>query len=190
MQDIKNELNAILMKNIKYQLNKTAKAPTDPKTMVPKEYHKFLDVFLKDASDTLSSHSKYNHQICLLEKYKHHGYSLFSKMLEPKLQFVKKFLEKHLKKRFIKTSSIFCSLHIMLATKLKKGIRFCVNYRHLNKLTKKDVYPIPLIKKTLAPLKNTKVFTKIDIRQAFHKPTMAANSEDYTTFVLQFGAFK
>ena len=61
MQDIKNELNVILMKNIKYQLNKIAKTPTDPKTVILKEYHKFLDIFSKEISDTLSSHSKYNH---------------------------------------------------------------------------------------------------------------------------------
>ena len=61
MQDIETELNAILIKNIKYQLNKTAKAPTDSKTVVAKEYHKFLDVFLKKALDTLLPHLKYDH---------------------------------------------------------------------------------------------------------------------------------
>ena len=61
MQDIKNELNAILIKDIKYQLNKMAKTLIDPKTMVPKEYHKFLDVFSKEVSNTLLPHSKYNH---------------------------------------------------------------------------------------------------------------------------------
>ena len=69
MQDIKNKLNAISMKNIKYQLNKTAKTPTNPKTVVLEEYHKFLDIFSKEASDTLSPHSKYDHQIHLLEGY-------------------------------------------------------------------------------------------------------------------------
>ena len=190
MQDIENELNAILMKDIEYQLNKTAKAPTDPKTMVPEEYHKFLDVFSKEASDTLSPHSKYNHQIRLLEGYKDYGNSPLSKMFESKLQFVKKFLEKHLKKGFIEASSAFCSLCIMLAAKPGGGIRFCVNYRRLNELTKKDAYPIPLIKEILAQLKNAKVFTKIDIRQAFHKLRMVADSEDLTTFALRFGAFK
>ena len=85
MQDIKNELNAILIKDIKYQLNKMAKTSTNPKIVIPKEYHKFLDVFSKEASDTLSPHSKYNHQIHLLEGYKDHGYSPLSKMSEPKL---------------------------------------------------------------------------------------------------------
>ena len=61
MQDIENELNAILIKDIEYQLNKMAKTPTNPKTVVPKEYHKFLDVFSKETSDTLLLYSKYDH---------------------------------------------------------------------------------------------------------------------------------
>ena len=190
MQDIENELNTISMKDIKYQLNKMAKTSTDPKTVVPEEYHKFLDVFSKEALDTLLSHSKYNHQIRLLEGYKDYGYNPFSKMSEPKLQFMKKFLEKHLKKKFIKVRNTPCSSRIMFAAKPGGGIRFCVDYRCLNELTKKDTYLIPLIKETLAQLKNSKVFTKIDICQAFHKLRMAADLEDLITFTLQFGAFK
>ena len=190
MRDIKNKLNAILMKDIKYQLNKMAKTSTNPKTMIPKEYHEFLNIFLKEALNTLLSHLKYNHQIRLLEGYRDYGHSLFSKISESKLQFVKKFLEKYLKKRFIKANSAPCLLWIMLAAKPGGGIRFCINYRYLNKLTNKDAYPIPLIKKTLAQLKNAKVFTKIDFYQAFHKLRLAADLEDLTMFALQFGAFK
>ena len=190
MQDIKNELNVISMKDIKYQLNKMAKTPTNPKTIIPKEYHKFLDVFSKKALDTLSLHSKYNQQISLLEKYKDHSNSPFSKMSKPKLQFMKKFLDEHLKKGFIKTSSAPCSLQIMLAAKPGGGIRFCIDYKRLNKLTKENAYLIPLIEETLAQLKNVKVFTKIDICQAFHKFRMATDSENYTTFASQFSAFK
>ena len=178
------------MKDIEYQLNKTAKTPTDLKTVILEEYHKFLDVFSKEASDTLSPHLKYNHQICLLERYKDHMYSSLSKMSEPKLQFVKKFLKKHLKKRFIKASNTPCSSRTMFAAKPGGGIRFYIDYKRLNELTKKDTYPILLIKEILAQLKNAKVFTKIDICQVFHKLKMAANSEDLTTFALQFGAFK
>ena len=167
MQDINNELNGISIKDIKYQLNKTAKALTDPKTVIFKEYYKFLNVFLKKVSDMLSPHSKYNHQIRLLEKYRDYGYSLLSKIFEPKLQFVKKFLEEHLKKGFIKASSALCSSRIMLAAKLGGGIRFCVDYRCLNKLTKKDAYPIPPIEETLAQLKNTRSLQKsISVRHS------------------------
>ena len=85
MQDIENELNTISMKDIEYQLNKIAKTPTNLKTVVPEKYHKFFDVFSKKASDTFLPHSKYDHQICLLENYRDYGNSPLSKMFEPKL---------------------------------------------------------------------------------------------------------
>ena len=166
------------------------KTPTNPKTVVPKKYHKFLNVFSKEALDTLSPHSKYDHQIRLLEGYRDHGHSPLNKMSELKLQFVKKFLEKHLKKGFIKASNTPCSSQIILTAKPGRDIRFCVNYRCLNKPTKKNAYPIPLIEETLAQLKNAKIFTKIDIHQVFHKLRMTADSGDYTTFASRFGAFK
>lgn len=49
------------MKDIEYQLEKTIKILTDPKTVVPEEYHEYLDVFSKETSDTLSKHLKYDH---------------------------------------------------------------------------------------------------------------------------------
>ena len=111
------EIFAISMRDIKYQLKKANKIPTDPKTVVPEEYHKFLNIFLKKASDTLSEHSKYNHRIRFLEDYKKHGNSPLQAMSEPKLQFVKKFVEEHLKKGFIEASSIPCLSPIMLTVK-------------------------------------------------------------------------
>ena len=147
------EIFAISMRDIKYQFKKVTKTPMDPKTVVLEEYHKFLDVFSKEASDTLSEHPKYDHRIRFLESYKDHGNSLLRAMSEPKLQFVKKFMEEHLKKGFIKASSAPCLSPIMLAMKPGGSVRFCMDYKKLNKLTVKDAYLIPLIKETLAQLK-------------------------------------
>ena len=116
------EIFAISMKDIEYQLEKATKTPTDPKIMFPEEYHKFLDVFSKEASDTLSEHSKYDYRIRFLEGYKNHGNSLLQAMSESKLQFVKKFVEEYLKKRFIEASSASCLSPIMLAVKLDGGV--------------------------------------------------------------------
>ena len=90
-------------------------------------------------------------------------------MFKPQLEFVTKFLEEHLKKRFIKASKALYSSLILLAKKPRSGIRFCVEYKKLNALIKKDAYPILLIAKTLTQLKSAKMSTKIDIWQAFYK---------------------
>ena len=85
---------------------------------------------------------------------------------------MKKFLEEHLKKRFIKASSAPCSSSILLAKKPGGGIRFCVDYWKLNKLTKKDAYPLPLIAETIARLKKAVIFTKIDVAEVAHNAIM------------------
>ena len=90
--------------------------------MVPEEYHKFLNIFSKEASDILSEHSKYDHRIRFLEDYKDHGNSPLWAMSEPKLQFVKKFVEEYLKKGFIETNSASYSSPIMLAIELGGGV--------------------------------------------------------------------
>ena len=61
------EIFAISMRDIEYQLNNGIKPPTNPKTVIPAEYHDFLDVFSKDISDTLRPYGKYDHKIELLK---------------------------------------------------------------------------------------------------------------------------
>jgi hypothetical protein len=66
----------------------------------------------------------------------------------------------------------------------------CVDYRKLNAITKKDQYPLPLIDKLLEQLSKAKIFTKIDIRQGFHRIQMHLDSEDMTTFRTRYGSYK
>lgn len=111
-------------------------------------------------------------------------------MSKLKLKFVKKFLEKNLKKNFIKASKASYFLPILLARKPGEGIKFCVDYKRLNKFTKKNAYLIPLIAKTLAQLKDAKMFAKIDIQQIFYKLCMAANLKDLTIIATRFDVYK
>lgn len=54
-----------------------------------------------------------------------------------------------LEKGFIRASNSLAALPILFVQKLGGRLRFCVDYRALNALTKKDRYPLPLIEKTL-----------------------------------------
>jgi hypothetical protein len=69
-------------------------------------------------------------------------------------------------------------------------LRFCIDFRTLNALICKDRYPLPLIDETLVRLAKAKVFTKLDIRQAFYRIRMDPTSEEYTTFRTRYGAYK
>ena len=180
---------AILIQDINYQLDKDKKPPTNLVTRVLECYHDFLNVFSKEIFNTILAHSEHDPVIRLLGE-KDHGQAAMRSMSNEKLVFVKKFLEDNLKKDFIETNSAPCSSPIMLAVKPGSVIRFCIDYQKLNELTKKDAYPIPLIAETLAQLSHAKVFTKIDIWQAFHKLCMAAKLKDLITMIMRFGVYK
>ena len=57
-------------------------------------------------------------------------------MSENKLQKMKKYLEKNLKKEFISFSLTLYALSVLFVVKSNKSLRFCVNYRKLNVVTK------------------------------------------------------
>ena len=84
------------------------------------------------------------------------------------LELVKTYLKDHLKRGFIVFSDALYASPVLFVKKLEEGWHFCVDYQKLNAIIKKDRYPLPLIKETLAQLARAKVFIKLDIRQAFY----------------------
>ena len=115
------------IKDLKYQAEKKARPETDPKNVVPEEYHNLLDVFSKKDSDILPSHRKYDHKIILEKKQKHYHTPLY-KMSIYKLDTFKRYLELHLTKGFIQANSAFYSSPVFFIRKPGRGTRFCVDY--------------------------------------------------------------
>lgn len=159
--------------------------------LVPKVHHDYLDVFSKADSDELAPHRpRVDHRIELTGKTEDLKFSPLYKMSLEELEAARKYLTESLKKGFITPSSAPWAAPVLLARKASGGLRFCVDYRRLNALTKKDRYPLPLIEETLARISKAKIFTKIDIRQAFHRIRMHPDDEDLTTFRTRYGAYK
>jgi hypothetical protein len=79
---------------------------------------------------------------------------------------------------------------VLFVKKPSGGLRFYIDYRKLNALTRKDRYPLPLIDETLARISGAKIFTKLDIRQAFYRIRIYPDSEDLTTFCTRYRAYK
>jgi hypothetical protein len=96
----------------------------------------------------------------------------------------------NLRKGFIVESKVpFASL-VLFVYKSDSSLRFCVDYYKLNALTKKNQYPLPLIDKTLVQLSKAKIFTKLDIRQAFYRIRITLESEELTAFRTRYGLFQ
>jgi hypothetical protein len=62
----------------------------------------------------------------------------------------KQYLVDNLGKGFIVPSQALYASPILFVKKPSGGLCFCIDFRKLNALTRKDRYPLPLINETLA----------------------------------------
>ena len=82
---------------------------------------------------------------------------------------LRKTLTDLLDKGFIRVSNSPAAAPVLFAKKPGGGLRFCVDYRGLNKISRKDRYPLPRINETFERISRAKWFTKLNVITAFHK---------------------
>ena len=111
-------------------------------------------------------------------------------MLIPKLRVYKEYLIKNLKKGYIVLSGAAFASLILFTFKKDGSLRFYVDYRKLNIFTKKNKYPLPLIKETLARVAGYKYLIKIDIIVIFNLLRISPKSEEFTIFTISMGIYK
>jgi hypothetical protein len=160
----------------------------------PSILDKYIDytyIFSKQESDILPPYRQYDHKIELKNNnVSTLKYSPLYKISVEELEIVKEYLTNNLTKGFIKPSQVPFATPILFVKKPNSSLHFCIDFRMLNTLTRKDRYPLPLIDKTLIQLAKAKVFTKLDIRQAFHRIRIDPTSEEYTIFRICYRAYK
>ena len=106
------------------------------------------------------------------------------------MEVVKKYIDEHLGKGFIRPSSSSAAVPVLLVRKPGGGLRFCVDYRALNSITIKNPYPIPLINETLGKLSQAKNFTKLDVISAFNRMRIKEGHEWTPAFNTRYGQFE
>jgi len=159
------------------------------KAKLSSKYHDYLDVFDRAMTDQLPSHRLYDHKIELIDERTSSQSRLYH-MSDYKLQKMKNYLIEHLNKNFISSSLISYASLILFVEKKDDSLRFCVDYRKLNALIKRDRYLLLLIDETLARIQDSKYLTRLNIIVAFNKLRMHSRSEDLTIFITSFDFYK
>ncbi len=180
-----NDLNALNVSSI----NETTQNLKDIKAKLSSKYHEFLDVFDRAQLNKLFSHRFYNHKIELISDSTSSCCWVY-RMFSVKLLKVKKYLNENLSKRFITSSQTLYFFFILFVLKANEDLRFCVNYRKLNVIFKRNRYSLSLIDEIIDKIVSCKHLTRLNIISAFNKLQMHLDNENYITFITALEAYK
>ena len=112
------------------------------------------------------------------------------KYAKDKRDFIEQEIQELLKCGIITPSNSPWASPIVVVNKPGGGLRMCVDFRALNEITTKDVYPLPLIRDVLDNLKGCKIFSKIDLQKAFHQLPIKLEDQAKTAFITQKGLWE
>ena len=90
----------------------------------------------------------------------------------------------------VSPSSSPWSSPVVLIKKKNGDLRFCIDYRKLNAVTQKDVYPLPRIEDVLGRLSGAKYFTSLDLQMGFLQVPLAKEHREKSAFITPDGLFE
>ena len=97
-------------------------------------------------------------------------------------QEVEALVEGMLKDEVIEESCSPWSSPVVLVTKKDGSTRFCVDYRKLNDVTKKDSFPLPRIDDTLSTLAGSRWFSTLDLKSGYWQVGIQDEDKEKTAF--------
>jgi hypothetical protein len=158
-----------------------------PTLTIPRQYRKFAEVFsdIKSAAPPVLEGAEHAIETTADPPF---GplYSLSSIQLKALLEYI----ESALRKGWIVHSKSPAGAPILFVPKKDGGLRLCVDYRGLNKVTIKNRYPLPLIGEILDRLVGAKRYTKLDLKDAYHRIRIKQSDQWKTAFRTRYGHFE
>lgn len=97
---------------------------------------------------------------------------------------VREHIKEMLKAGAIRPSHSPFSSNIVLVRKKDGSLRFCIDFRRLNKNTVKDAYALPRIDETIDCLAGSRYFSKLDLRSGYWQVPLRESDKPKTAFTV------
>ncbi|XP_060775509.1 uncharacterized protein LOC132885169 [Neoarius graeffei] len=175
-------------------LSSSPVSPAEPPDLtelsqVPTEYWDLKEVFSKSRAAVLPPHRAYDCAIDLLPGTTPPRGRLFS-LSQPERKAMEEYLKDALVSGFIRPSTSPAGAGFFFVGKKDGGLRPCIDYRGLNKITVRNRYPLPLMSTAFDLLQGATVFTKLDLRNAYHLIRIRQGDEWKTAFNTPSGHYE
>ena len=163
--------------------------PAEPDlSKIPSEYSDLHQAFIKSTAE-LPAHGPHDLGIDL-EPGKQPPFGPLYSLSADELKLVHDYLVDMMAKGLIRVSNAPCGAPILFARKKDGSLRLCVDYRRLNNITIKNVYPLPLIHELLDRVSGSSFFSKLDLTNAYWHIRIREGDEYKTAFRTRYGLFE
>lgn len=156
---------------------------------VPEIYHDLAPVFSKHQAQALPPHRPYDCAIDIIPGSTLPGSRLYN-LSRPERESMEKYITDSLSAGLIRPSSSPLGAGFFFVGKKDGSLRPCIDYRGLNDITVKNKYPLPLMDSAFAPLHGSTIFTKLDLRNAYHLVRVREGDQWKTAFNTPLGHFE
>ena len=106
------------------------------------------------------------------------------------LEEIKRQLTDYLAKGHIEPSCSPFGAPVLFVEKKDGGLRMCVDYRALNKLTIPNRYPLPRIDELMDQLHGAKYFSCLDLQSGYHQIRIAPEDVEKSAFRTPYGLYQ
>jgi len=157
---------------------------------IPLEFQQFLGIMSKEAADVLPEHRSYDCKIDLKEGSTPPWGPIYP-LSETELQALREWLKEMEQAGKIQRSTSPAGSPILFVPKPNgKGLRLCMDYRGLNKITIPNRYPLPLMQELQDRVQGAQWFTKLDLKNGFNLIRIRQGDEWKTAFRTRYGLFE
>ena len=151
--------------------------------------NEFLDVFPKELPAGLPPQRQLDHKIELVPGAEPSHRAPY-RMSPQGFDELKTQLRDLTEKGYIQPSVSPFGAPALFVPKKDGGVRMCVDYSALNRVTLNNRYPLPRIDDLLHRLQGAKLFTKIDLRGGYHQIRVHPSDVHKTAFRMRYGHFE
>jgi Reverse transcriptase (RNA-dependent DNA polymerase) len=155
---------------------------------LPQEYAEFADIFSEAKAVMLLPLGGPEHAIEL--KGGEPPYGPIYNLSKQELKVLHEYLRDAIEQGWIRESNSPAGALILFTPKKGGKLRLCVDYRGLNRITKKNRYPLPLMSEILDRVVGAKRYTKIDLHNAYYRICIRSDDEWKMAFRTQYSQFE
>ena len=112
------------------------------------------------------------------------------RMAPKEIEELKSQLEALLDKGYIQPSVSPWDALLLFVRKKDGNLKFCIDYKELNKVTVKNKYPLPQINDLFDQLREAGIFSKIDLRSGYHQLRIVEGELHKMAFRTRYGLFE